>query len=145
MPTARPAGSGDADAIGHLLHEFNASAGYPTPGPAFLARRAAELIAGGEAVVLLAGDPPDGLLVLRMRPSLWADGLDAYLEELYVVPAARRRGLGRALVLAAMDLARAAGAVRMDLGTGEDDTEARALYASLGFACDGDLFYGRDL
>ena len=141
----RRAGPGDEVAAGRLLHEFNTSEEMPTPGPEAMARRVRALLDAGEATVLLAGDGPDGVLVLRLRPSLWAEGLDAYLEELYVVPAARRRGHGRALVEEAMRIARDAGAVRIDLGTGEDDLPARALYEALGFTCDRDLWYGRDL
>jgi ribosomal protein S18 acetylase RimI-like enzyme len=136
---------GDEVATGRLLHEFNTSADMPTPGPQAMALRVRELADAGEIVVLLAGDGPDAVLVLRLRPSLWAAGLDAYLEELYVAPHARRRGHGRALVEEAIRIARAAGAVRMDLGTGEDDAPARALYESLGFTSDRDLWYGRDL
>ncbi|MCW2982648.1 MAG: GCN5-related N-acetyltransferase, partial [Conexibacter sp.] len=43
------------------------------------------------------------------------------------------RGLGRALLEGALEVARAAGADRIDLGTSEDDVAARALYASCGF------------
>jgi ribosomal protein S18 acetylase RimI-like enzyme len=72
--------------------------------------------------------------VLRFRPALWSDALECYLAELYVVPALRRRGLGRAVMLAAMALARERGAGYMDLGTGQQDVAARALYESLGFS-----------
>jgi ribosomal protein S18 acetylase RimI-like enzyme len=76
----------------------------------------------------------------------------SYLEELYVVPALRGQGIGRALLQAAMDAARNEGATQMELGTSEDDAAARALYASLGFTNhegrpDGPvmLFYEREL
>jgi ribosomal protein S18 acetylase RimI-like enzyme len=141
----RRAEAADLGGAGRLLHEFNASVEMPTPGPEAMARRLRELHAAGEAIVLLAGDGPDGVLVLRLRPALWSDGLDAYVEELYVAPAARRRGLGRALLEAAMDVARDRGAVHIDLFTGEDDRPARALYQRLGFSCDGDLYYAREL
>ena len=71
--------------------------------------------------------------MLRFRPSLWSEGRECYLAELYVVPARRGHGLGRALLEAAMALARARGADHMDLGTSEDDVAARALYESCGF------------
>jgi ribosomal protein S18 acetylase RimI-like enzyme len=57
-----------------------------------------------------------------------------YLAELYVTPQARGRGVGRALVESAIELARGRGADHMDLGTGEQDVAARALYESLGFS-----------
>ncbi|MDQ6812104.1 MAG: GNAT family N-acetyltransferase, partial [Actinomycetota bacterium] len=67
------------------------------------------------------------------RPAIWSDALECYLAELYVVPDRRGRGLGRALLQGAIELARREGADRIDLGTGEDDVAARALYESLGF------------
>jgi ribosomal protein S18 acetylase RimI-like enzyme len=131
--TVRRADVADAETIGRLLHDFNSEFGDPTPGPAALAERIRELLADGEATVLLGGAEPQGLAVLRFRPAIWTQGLDCYLEELYVVPDRRGQGLGRALMEAAMDLARRRGAKHMDLGTSEDDVAARGLYESLGF------------
>jgi hypothetical protein len=71
--------------------------------------------------------------VLRFRPAIWTGALECYVAELYVVPERRRQGLRRALMEAAIEVARAGGATHMDLGTGEDDVAARALYESLGF------------
>jgi ribosomal protein S18 acetylase RimI-like enzyme len=51
-----------------------------------------------------------------------------------VQPDHRGKGLGRALMEAAMEFARARGADYMDLGTAESDVAARALYESLGFS-----------
>jgi len=130
----REATAADAAAVGCLLHDFNTEYGDPTPGLDKLAERVRRLLAGGDTAVLLAGAGPDGLAVLRFRPALWSDALECYLAELYVVPAMRGRGLGRALMNAAMDLARDVGADYMDLGTAETDVAARALYESLGFS-----------
>jgi ribosomal protein S18 acetylase RimI-like enzyme len=148
----RRAGSEDAEAAGRLLHDFNTEFGEPTPGADALAARVRKLLAGGDTTILLAGAGPDGLAVLRFREAIWADALECYLAELYVVPKRRGRGLGRALMEAAIETARAEGATHMDLGTGEDDTAARALYESLGFSNregkpDGppNFFYEREL
>ncbi len=130
----RPATAADAADIGRLLHDFNTEYDDPTPGSDRLAERIRQLLAGGDTAVLLAGAGPDGLAVLRFRPALWSEALECYLAELYVAPAARGRGLGRALMNAAMDLARDEGADYMDLGTAETDVAARALYESLGFS-----------
>jgi ribosomal protein S18 acetylase RimI-like enzyme len=105
----------------------------PTPDADVIAGWAAPLLESGEVTVLLAGDGPDGFAQLRFRPSLYTGALDAHLEELYVVPERRGRGLGRALLEAAMDHARERGAARIDLGTSENDVAARALYESAGF------------
>ena len=130
----RRAGPEDAEAIGRLLHDFNTEYDDVTPGPARLAERVTELMRSGETAVLVGGAGPDGLAVLRLRPSIWSDALECYLAELYVVPARRGEGLGRALMDAAIDLARAEGADYMDLGTSEDDVAARALYERSGFS-----------
>jgi ribosomal protein S18 acetylase RimI-like enzyme len=123
----------DAEAVGRLMHDFNAEFDEPTPGPERIAERIRELLAGGDTAILLAGSGPDGLAILRFRLAITTPGLECYLAELYVVPARRGQGLGRALMNAAIDAARARGADYMDLGTSEDDVAARALYESLGF------------
>jgi GNAT superfamily N-acetyltransferase len=98
----RLATAADAPAFGRLLHAFNAEFGEPTPNAETIAERAAPLIEGGEVMVLLGGNGPEGFAQLRFRPSLYTGALDAYLEELYVVPERRGHGLGRALLEAAM-------------------------------------------
>jgi ribosomal protein S18 acetylase RimI-like enzyme len=130
----RLACGGDLDAAGRMLHDFNAEFGDPAPAPDWLAKRIEDLLAEGQTIVLLAGQGPDGLAVLRFRPSLWSDAEECYLAELYVVPPLRGRGLGRALMERALEAAKAKGADYMDLATGEGDVAARALYESLGFS-----------
>ncbi len=130
----RLADEADAVLIGRLLDAFNREYDEPSPGPAKIAERIAELMSSGETVVLLAGAGPDGIAVLRFRRSLWTDGLECYLAELYVVPHQRGRGLGRALMQSVLELARARGADYMDLNTSEHDVAAIALYESLGFS-----------
>jgi ribosomal protein S18 acetylase RimI-like enzyme len=131
--SVREATDADADVAGRLLHDFNREFDDPTPGPAQLAGRIRELLAGGDTGLLVAGQAPVGLALMRFRLSIWGPGLECYLAELYVVPALRGRGIGRALMEAAIDLARARGADYMDLGTAETDVAARRLYESLGF------------
>jgi ribosomal protein S18 acetylase RimI-like enzyme len=117
-----------------LLCAFNAEYDEPRPPASVLAARICRLLAGSESAVLLARDETAiGVAVLRLRPSLWSESRDAYLEELYVVPERRGHGIGRKLLEAAMDAARAAGADHFELTTAETDTEARALYESAGF------------
>jgi ribosomal protein S18 acetylase RimI-like enzyme len=148
----RLAGAADAPVLGSLLHAFNVEFGESTPAADVIAERAAPLIESRELTVLFGGGGPDGFAVLRFRPSLYTGELDAYLEELYVVPERRGRGLGRALLEAVMGHAKERGAAHIDLGTSEDDVAARALYESAGFTNregtpDGPrmLYYERDL
>lgn len=148
----RRAGPGDAAEVARLLHEFNAEFDEPTPTVEVLTERLRELIAAGTIVVLLAGEEPHGLAQFRFSRTVWSDALSVYLEELYVAPARRGEGIGRALLEAAMETAREGGADRIDLNTGETDREARALYESSGFTNregseDGPsmLYYEREL
>ena len=130
----RDADLADAEIIGKLLYDFNTEFGEPTPQPRALADRMKEFLVAGDTKVLLGGREPRGLAVLRFRPAIWTEDLECYLAELYVVPERRGHGLGRALMEAAIKLARREGATYMDLGTSEDDIAARALYESLGFS-----------
>ena len=129
----RLAGPDDAAVVGRLLYDFNREFDEPTPGPSALADRIRQLVKGGDTLVLLAGDGPDGLAVLRFRAAIWSTGLECYLAELYVTPARRGQGLGRALMEAALREARKRGADTMDIGVDEPDLAARHLYESLGF------------
>lgn len=148
----RRAGGEDAADIARLLHDFNAEFEEPTPGVPALTGYARRLLEGGEMTVLLAGSGPDGIALIRFRPSVWSGGPEAHLQELYVVPPLRGRGIGRALLEATIAAAREAGATGIDLNTGETDTAARALYESMGFSNregspDGPsmLFYEREI
>ena len=151
-PLVRRATPGDAPQVARLLHDFQAEFDEPSSGVETLEDRYADLIRNKDMIVLFVGDGPDGFAQLRFRPWVYSAGLCAYLEELYVIPARRGNGLGRALLEAALDAARGEGAEQMELGTSESDTAARALYESAGFTNregrpDGPVmfFYEREL
>lgn len=83
----------------------------------------------------------DGFVVVRTA----AD--EAEILTLAVRPGARGKGLGRALLQAAIDKARALGAATVFLEVGTDNPHALALYAGLGFAKVGSrkaYYDGRD-
>jgi ribosomal protein S18 acetylase RimI-like enzyme len=120
----------DAAVVAQLMHDFNTEYEDYTPGVSALAERIGELLAEREITVLLAGDPPLGFALTRLRPSLWSKAGDVYLEELYVVPERRGEGIGGELLDTAIEVARQAGADHFELTTGEDDIAARALYES---------------
>jgi ribosomal protein S18 acetylase RimI-like enzyme len=58
----------------------------------------------------------------------------AFVKDLAVVPDARRRGIGRALMLTAFDAFTQRGAAHVDLKVREENAAAQALYASLAMA-----------
>lgn len=132
--------AGDRDALaaaGRLLHDFNVEYDEPTPSPADLTDRLEELVAGDHVSVLLAWDRDDGtavgVAVLRLQPSVWSQGSEAYLAELYVVPSRRGQGYGRELITEAMGLARGRGADYALVVTSEEDRLAQRLYEAAGF------------
>jgi ribosomal protein S18 acetylase RimI-like enzyme len=142
----------DVDSAGQLLHNFNREFDEPTPPAKALAYRLSRLLQSGDTLILLAGAGPDGLAVLRFHAAIWSTGSECYLAELYVTPARRRQGLGRALMGAALHEARKRGADAMDIGVDESDLAARRLYESLGFTNRADggsgalmYFYEREL
>lgn len=122
-------------AAAQLLVDFNREYDEPAPAPGWLAARLTLLVADGTAAVRVAGDPPVGVVVVRFRPGLWDDGLEAYLAELYVQPGQRGRGVGRRLLDDVITHARERGATYMDLTTTTADEAARRLYERRGFDC----------
>ena len=131
--SVRIAAGDEMAAAGRLLHDFNREFAEPTPPPQALSERLRELVGAGDTVVLLAGEDPVGIAVLRLRGAIWSDRAECHLAELYVVPEHRGRGVGRELMRAAIDEARRRGAERMDIGVDEPDHPARGLYESMGF------------
>ncbi len=137
MAPARHATASDSPTLARMLHDFNTEFGDPSPGVEVLSERVAEFIAAGVKSYLLgteaADSEPAGFAQFGFNPTIWSERPLCHLDELYVVPASRGRGVGRALVEAMLALARERGAAGAELITGEDDTAARALYEALGF------------
>jgi GNAT superfamily N-acetyltransferase len=72
-----------------------------------------------------------GLANYLFHPSTWSLKPSCYLEDLFVDPAARGSGAGRALILAVEAAARAADASRIYWHTQEYNAPARSLYDTL--------------
>jgi ribosomal protein S18 acetylase RimI-like enzyme len=123
----------DADDVVRLLIGFRDWWGRGEPPEEAWRRGVALLLADEHADVLLGGDPPSGVAVLRYRHSLWWDALDCNLEDLFVEESARRSGLGEQLVLASIERARQRGCYRVELDVNESNSAAVALYEKLGF------------
>jgi len=123
-------------AVSVLLRDFNEEYDEPTPEAEALAEILRARIADGNATVLLGRDEsggPVGVAVVRLQPSLWSEAMEAYLAELYGVPARRGQGFGRALLSGVLDTSHDAGADYAFLITSEDDRLAQRAYEAAGF------------
>jgi GNAT superfamily N-acetyltransferase len=72
-----------------------------------------------------------GIVHYLFHRSCWTIGNYCYLQDLFVAESARNLGLGRALIMAVEERARAAGASRVYWLTHETNSSARALYDQL--------------
>jgi GNAT superfamily N-acetyltransferase len=72
-----------------------------------------------------------GIVHYLFHRSCWTIGNYCYLQDLFVADDARKLGLGRALIEAVEQEARARGASRVYWLTHESNTVARALYDKL--------------
>ncbi len=124
----------DADTVAGLLDAFNREYDDPTPGIEVLAARLAWLLPGGDVIALLTGDPATGFALLTLRPNVWYEGPVALLDELYIVPELRGRGLGSALLGAAEEVTRARGGELFEINVDGDDVDARRFYERHGYA-----------
>jgi ribosomal protein S18 acetylase RimI-like enzyme len=94
----------------------------------------ANLRAGNEHVILVELDGQAcGFACLQIWTQVCYATPSAEVTELYVAPFARRHGVGKALMMQAMQMAREAGAHEIKVATGTDNAAAQALYRSLGF------------
>ena len=84
-------------------------------------------------LIAYAAGRPAGLAVLTRVPKLDERIGFLVLDELHVVAEHRRRGVGRALLAAAVDLAAELGLAGIRLLTRPDNRAARSLYESFGF------------
>ncbi len=69
-----------------------------------------------------------GFAIHLHHPSTWVAGDDCYLEDLFVSPPARGKGLGRALIDDLIAIARGQGWHRLYWHTDQNNTRAQALY-----------------
>lgn len=88
----------------------------------------------------LADGEPAGLILLWFRRRLNHATYEGWVSDFYVRPAARRRGIGGALLQAAIAEWRLRGGHRVMLEVGYQRPEARALYQRAGFAEAGKYF-----
>jgi GNAT superfamily N-acetyltransferase len=130
----RQAGLADACALAPLFDAYRGFYGQASDvvlAESFLRER----LALGESLILLAERAGTAVGFVQLYPlfsSVRARRI-LVLNDLFVAEAARRTGVAQALLREAESLARAAGALRLVLETGEDNRPAQRLYEQLGW------------
>jgi GNAT superfamily N-acetyltransferase len=133
VPTVRRAETRDADAVLALLEGL----GRPEVAEDASGQRAVfvDHLGYDDATVFVAEQ--DGVVAgvasLWLWPRLNWVTLEAWVPDLFVDPAYRRLGLGRALLEACAAEARRKGCHRLSLDSGHQRAEAHLLYEDLGF------------
>jgi ribosomal protein S18 acetylase RimI-like enzyme len=138
----RPAEARDLEAVAALFDAYRQF--YEKPPDLALARRYInERFARRESVILVAGNETGGIVgFTQLYPAFCSVIADRtyVLYDLFVTPAARGTGAGRALMEAAEAHARSTGAARLELQTAKTNKIGQSLYESCGWERD-ELFY----
>jgi GNAT superfamily N-acetyltransferase len=137
----------DVPALVALMTEFYGEAGYPlSPEPATRAFRA--LLDDprlGRVWLVEDGARPVGYLVLTLGFSMEFGGLRGFIDDFFVLPTARGRGLGAAALAAVKSECIALGVRALLVETGPAGHPARKLYARAGFQESGRVLLSQAL
>ncbi|MFZ0714557.1 GNAT family N-acetyltransferase [Mycobacterium sp.] len=129
----RVATPSDAETVARLLDAFNREFDAPSPGPEVLTTRLHSLLAGGDVIAFVAGDPAVAVALLTLRPNVWYDGPIVLVDELYVVPEARGCGIGSELLVAVESLTRERGGELIEIAVDGADADAHRFYERHGY------------
>ena len=146
-PFARPAESAHVPRLVALMTEFYAESGYPLPAAA-AARTFQQLIDAptlGQVWLLEWGQEPAGFVVLTLAYSMEYGGLRGFVDDFFVRPAFRGRGVGAAGLAALEAGARARGVRALLVETSADNTAALTVYHRAGYADTDHLWLSRPL
>lgn len=139
------ADSEDLDDLADLIGGFRDFLERRHPEDEEIRRSLYRMLGSNEADFFVAVDGTSkavGFIQQRYRYSLWIDGLEATLEDLFVSPEGRRQGVGTKLVQFAIDQARAKECKAIRLDTNESNHPAMELYDKFGFSAGADEFGG---
>ena len=129
--TFRRATPDDLPSLIAMQRSFYSDEGYPFDETTAAEAMRALISDASLGRVMIAEDA--AYLVVTFGYSLEFGGRDAFVDELYVLPAARGRGLGTAALALAEELCREAGVRALHLEVEFENREAKRLYARSGY------------
>lgn len=135
--SVRPATSADLESLVPLFDGYRQFYGQPSELDrvrAFLHQRLTQ----ADSVLFIAETDGRALGFTQLYPSFSSVSMAPIfiLNDLFVVPEARRTGVARRLLEAAVGHGREAGAIRLSLSTAHTNTAAQELYAAAGWERD---------
>lgn len=135
--SVRRANTDDLDQLAPLFDAYRQF--YRLPSDPEGARRfLRERFTHNDSAIFLAFDGPEAIGFTQLYPTFSSGAMARIfvLNDLFVVPAARKRGAGTALLNAAAEYGRAEGALRLVLRTEHTNTTAQSLYERTGWIQD---------
>ena len=126
----------DLESILTLVMGFRNYLNLKSPSESEFRNGLKKLMSGNDAeffVVSKNGNVICGYILLRYRFSMWASGLEARIEDLFVSPSDRQKGTGKELVKYAIQKATEKGCVTICLDTNENNPVTMNMYTQLGF------------
>ena len=135
--TLRPATAADAATLHRFIVElavFEREPDAVEATPEGLAEQLASDDPPFEALIAEDDGVPVGFALFTRSYSTWRGRPGLWLEDLYVTPEARGRGIGRALLEALIGIARQRGHGRVEWSVLDWNVEAHAFYRTLGAA-----------
>lgn len=132
--TTGKASSNDIPVLVDLMEEFYAEANY-TLDRDWASASFCSLLKDdslGAVWIVFNDSEPAGHVVLTIRFSMEYGGLDAFIDDLFVRPSYRRRGVGRAALRALFDECERRNVLAVHVEVAHDNAVAQALYRSYG-------------
>ncbi len=127
--TVRPATPDDAERLASLLTDE----GYPAGGSDLATRMERYGALGSQVLVADAAGDVVGFVTILVLPRFEVDDRFARVTSLVVDAGVRERGIGRLLMQAPEQQAKAAGAAWLEVTAGHHRPDARRLFESLGY------------
>ena len=143
----RVAERSDVETLTTLIVNFRDFLGRDGPTEGDIRASMVAQLRNSDVLALLAfrGTIPIGYAFLLFRYSHWANGIEATVNDLFVLESVRGTGVGRALISQSVVAAKARGTRLVTLSTNEMNTASNRIYESIGFICYSNLWQGKQV
>ena len=143
----RAASSNDVENLTKLIVAFRDFLGRDGPAEADIRQSMVAQLHNPDVVALIAFEEgvPIGYAFVLFRYSHWVNGIEATVNDLFVLERGRGAGTGRELITQVLSVARSRGSRLVTLSTNEMNTASNRIYESLGFTCYSNIWRGKQI